>query len=287
MWTLLEVVAAVAVALLALVWVFQRRLIYLPMGPAIPAASDVLPGAEEVSFGTDDGLTLRGWFVPAEGPGAAATLAVFNGNAGNRALRAPLAEALRRRGLSVLLFDYRGYGGNPGDPSEEGLLGDARAARAYLESRGDVDPRRIAFFGESLGAAVAVAAAAERAPAALVLRSPFTSLGDVGRIHYPFLPVRLLLWDRYPSLDRIRGVRCPLLVIAGERDWIVPAPQSRALFEAAPEGTKRFVLFPGADHNDEEFLSGDRMSDEVAGFLRRVMPTPSAGRRVGQGRKRA
>jgi fermentation-respiration switch protein FrsA (DUF1100 family) len=249
-----------------MIWLFQRKLIYIPMVQRVPAAESVLAGAREVTFDTEDGLTLGGWFVPAVGEAAGAIL-VFNGNAGNRSFRAPLAEALSQRGYAVMLFDYRGYGGNPGRPSERGLLADGRAARAWLESQQGLDSGRVALFGESLGAAVAVALAVERPPAALVLRSPFTSLVAIGRVHYPFLPVNLLLSDRYPSIDLIGELDVPLLVVAGERDWIVPFNQSRELYEAAPAGRKRFVSLPGAGHNDYEMLAGRRLIDETIEFL--------------------
>ena len=122
------------------------------------------------------------------------------------------------------------------------------------------------YFGESLGAAVAVGLAVQRPPAALVLRSPFTSLADVGAVHYPWLPVRRLLLDRYPSIERIASVRAPVLVIAGDRDDIVPATLSRRLYDAAAE-PKRYVLVPGAGHNDPELLDGRQMLDEIEGFL--------------------
>ena len=156
---LLRVTAAVvvaAVALLVLAWVLQRRLIYLPAGRVVPPAGAVLPGSEDVSFDTEDGLRLRGWFVPGRGGTGGGTVLLFNGNAGDRAVRAPLADALARAGTSVLLFDYRGYGRNPGHPTETGLAADARAARRYLLSRPDVRPESIVYFGESLGAAVAI-----------------------------------------------------------------------------------------------------------------------------------
>jgi uncharacterized protein len=260
------IVAAAVVILVALAWLFQRRLIYLPDQGRVPPAGTVVQGGQDVAFDTADGLRLAGWFVPAAGGHGRATVLVLNGNAGNRAARAPLAAGLSRAGLSVLLVDYRGYGGNRGVASERGLLADARAARAYLATRGDVDPARIVYFGESLGAAVAVQLALERPPMALVLRSPFTSLADVGRIHYPFLPVRLLLRDRYAAIDQVGGLRCPVLVVAGDRDDIVPWQQSRRLAEAIA-GPKRFVLVPGAGHNDLELLAGQRMIGEVVRFV--------------------
>ena len=176
-------------------------------------------------------------------------------------MRATLAAALNRVGLSVLLFDYRGYGGNPGSPSEEGLATDARAARAWLAAQVDVD--RVVYFGESLGAAVAIGLAAQQAPAALVLRSPFTSLADVAAVHYPWLPARRLLLDRYPSIERIASVKAPVMVIAGDRDDIVPAVLSRRLYEAAAE-PKRYVLVPGAGHNDPEPAM---VFDQIGRFL--------------------
>ena len=251
---------------LGLLWMLQRRLIYFPLLQDLPPVRTSLPGAEEVGFQTSDGVRLGGWFL-AGGRARGPAVLVFNGNAGDRSYRAPLAAALAQRGWSVLLFDYRGYAGNPGSPSEAGLLADAHAARAYLAGRAEVDPARIAYFGESLGAAVAVALAVEAPPAALVLRSPFTSLADMGRRHYPWLPlVDRLLRDRFPSIDQIARLRCPVLVITGDRDTIVPPEQSRRLYAAAPE-PKRFVLIPGADHNDAALLAGPALLDEVTGFL--------------------
>lgn len=259
------VVVVAALLVVTLAWAFQRRLIYLPSSRPAPPAATVLPGSEDISFDTEDGVRLRGWFVPAQGPPTGLTVLVFNGNGGDRSARAPLAQALARAGLAVLLFDYRGYAGNPGHPSEAGLTADARAARAYLISRPDVGRDALVYFGESLGAAVAVGLAVDYPPAALVLRSPFTSLVDVGRMHYPYLPVALLLRDRYDSIGRIGGVRCPILVVAGGSDGIVPARQSRRLFDAAME-PKRYLEIPGADHNDPELLDGPALLRAVIGF---------------------
>jgi hypothetical protein len=169
----------------------------------------------------------------------------------------------------VLLFDYRGYGGNPGTPSEKGLHHDALGALDYLATRPEVDPSRIIYFGESIGAAVMVSLAAERPPAGLVLRSPFASLAEVGELHYPWLPVRFLLKDRYEAAAAVARVKVPLLVIAGEEDSIVPAGQSRALYAAAP-GPKRFVQIDGADHNDPELFTGEMLLVEFRRFLEEV-----------------
>jgi uncharacterized protein len=297
---ILLVVAAVLAASLGLLWAFQRSLIYLPSPGRVPPAASVLPGAEDVSFETADGLQLQGWFVPravdnpalprprlvtlpegappqvGEGeahPNPGPAVLVCNGNGGDRSMRTALAAALSRMGLAVLLFDYRGYGGNPGSPSEEGLAADARAALGYLAGRPEVDPRRVVYLGESLGAAVALRLALERPPAALVLRSPFASLAEVGRRHYPFLPVSLLLRDRYDSAARVGRLTAPLLVVAGSRDRIVPAGHSRRLFAAAPR-PKRLVVLDGADHNDHDLLAGPRLLEELSAFLAGVPGLP-------------
>ena len=264
---MLSIAAGLVFCALALVWLFQRRMIYIPLDRHVPPAKSMLPGAESVSFQTADGLVLNGWFVPGPRPGASDTVLVFNGNAGNRSDRADLAAALVQQGLGVLLFDYRGYADNPGKPSETGLRADARAVRGYLESRADVNSERIVYFGESLGSGVAVELAVAHPPAALILRSPFTSLTDVAGMHYPYLPVRILLVDRFPSLDRIAGLTCPLLIIAGDLDRIVPEKLSRTLYEAAPVRDKRYLLVEGVGHNASELLAGGQMIDGVSNFI--------------------
>lgn len=270
MATLVLVIAVVVV----LLWVGQRRMIYFPFGKVPSPASVGLQHVDEVSFTTEDGVTLHGWFVPAVSPPARFTVLAFNGNAGNRAMRAAMAEELARRGIATFLFDYRGYGDNSGSPSETGLAHDARAALAHLTARPDTDPSRIVYFGESLGAAVAVRLATETAPLALVLRSPFTSLADIGRHHYPYLPVRLMLQDRYPSIDLISLVRNPVLVIAGDRDRIIPTEQSKRLHAAANE-PKELLIVENADHNDDVLFAGPQLID---GIVRFVDAIPTAAR---------
>lgn len=260
-------VVAVVVALVAVIWLAQRSLIYFPDGHVPAPAAVGLAQAEPVRYTTSDGLDLEGWYVPARGPAADRTFIVFNGNAGNRAHRAVIAASLAARGYATLLVDYRGYGGNPGLQSERGLYRDARAALKYVLTRPDVDPSRLVYFGESLGAAVALELALEFPPAALILRSPFSSMTAIGARHYPFLPVRWLLRDRYPSIDRISRLRSPLLVIAGDEDRIVPPDDTELLFDAAPE-PKELVVLKGAGHNDEAMYSGADMYTAISRFLK-------------------
>src|SRR5688500_141930 len=139
---LVLVLAAVVLVIGVVIWTQQRRLMYFPFAAVPSPGAAGMSDVTEVSFPTSDGLTLNGWFV-SRTPAPPFTVIVFNGNAGNRAFRAPLADALARANLAVLLFDYRGFGGNPGSPAENGLKNDARAARDYVLSRGDVDRRQI------------------------------------------------------------------------------------------------------------------------------------------------
>lgn len=259
----LVIVTLVASGLMGLLWSQQRRLVYFPSPGPVPPAATVARNGQDVVIETDDGIRLDAWYFPVDGDGPA--VLVLPGNAGDRSTRAPLAVALNRMGSSALLVDYRGFGGNPGRPSEDGLAADARAAQSWLAARG----QEVAYFGESLGAAVAIGLAVERPPRALILRSPFTSLPDVGAVHYPWLPVRWLLLDRYPSLDRIPSVHVPLLVIAGDRDDVVPEPMSRRLYDAANE-PKSYELVPGAGHNDLELLVGKQMLDAIRRLLSRA-----------------
>jgi len=254
--------------LVGLLWAFQRRLIYLPdSGPAAPA-EQVLPGARDVRLETEDGLRLAAWYLPGAGPDAAGVL-VANGNGGHRGLRAPLARALGEAGLAVLLFDYRGYAGNPGTPSESGLATDARAARTFLLEEAGVPADRLLYFGESLGSAVVTELATEHPPAGLVLRSPFVDLASVGEVHYPFLPVRALLRDRYPVAEHVARVQVPTTIVYGSRDSIVPPEQSRAVADAAAR-LHRLVAVPGADHNDAVLLDGEAVVTAVVELAERA-----------------
>jgi hypothetical protein len=260
-------VAVIAVSLLGLVWAFQRHLIYLPSTARVASAESSIPGARDAVLHTSDGLRLGAWLVPAEQPDRGFVVLVANGNAGDRTVRAPLARTLAKRGVSVLLFDYRGYAGNPGSPSEAGLARDVRAARHYLVEEAGFPPDRLLYFGESLGTAVVTELAAEHPPAGLVLRSPFVDLASVGRIHYPFLPVRTLLRDRFPLAEHLAQVKAPVVVVYGGADSIVPPSQSRTVAESAPN-LLRLVKVAGAEHNDPALLNGKLLIDAIVNLTR-------------------
>jgi fermentation-respiration switch protein FrsA (DUF1100 family) len=246
----------------------QRQLIYFPDPSAVPSAGEVIEGAFDVTLRTEDGLQLGAWFVPAD-PGRDRQTAVLfaPGNGGNRLGRAEFAEKLSLRGFAVLLMDYRGYGGNPGSPSEEGLALDGLAAAEVLEELG-YGPERTIYFGESLGTGVVAALQARRPPAGMVLRSPFTELADVGAHHYPFLPVRFLLRDRFPVLEHLERSEVPVTVIHGDRDTVVPSRLSAQVAARAQSLVEELVL-PGADHNDA-VMFGPKVADAVVRLAERL-----------------
>jgi fermentation-respiration switch protein FrsA (DUF1100 family) len=231
--------------------------------PAPPA------GVAEHVFTTTDGVRLHAWW--AEAPDARAALVWSHGNGGNIAGRATVLRGLVARGVSVLAYDYRGYGRSSGRPSEEGVYLDALAAYDHLRTRG-IPASRLVAFGESLGTVVSVRLASKRPCAGLVLVSPMTRLRDVARIHYG--PLAALAGDRFDALGLIATVRRPLLVAHGDQDEIVPFALGVRLFEAAAE-PKRFLRVEGAHHNDV-FASAELL-DAIARFANEVAEAPPAG----------
>jgi len=220
---------------------------------------------EEVAIETVDGERLHAWWIPAAERPIGHVL-FCHGNGGNIGDRVLHAALLHRAGLDVLLFDYRGYGGSTGRASEEGTYRDASAARAALLARREVDAGRVLYLGESLGGAVAIALAHEAPPAGVVLVSTFTSVRDMARRHYPFVPAAVVP-DAYPSLRLVGDLRAPLLVLHGDRDELVPLMYGQELYDAAPE-PKRMHILAGAGHNDLVERAGNEWAAAIAEFAR-------------------
>jgi fermentation-respiration switch protein FrsA (DUF1100 family) len=231
------------------VFSLQAKFIYFPSREYWTTPDEIGLAYEEVELVTEDGVTLAAWDVPQEG--ATATVLFAHGNAGNIADRVGSIKAFHDLGYSVFIFDYRGYGGSRGSPNERGTYRDADAAWRFLTETRGLAPERIVLFGRSLGGAVAIELATRQSPGALVVESTFTSLVDVGKIHYRFLPVRLLCVHRYESVDRVARVTCPKLFIHSVDDSLVPIENGRRLFEAAAP-PKAFMETPGG-HNSGGF----------------------------------
>lgn len=205
----------------------------------------------EVTFPAADGTLLHGWYLP--GAPDQPVVLYCHGNAGNISHRIePLAQ-LHRLGLNVFIFDYRGYGQSSGRASETGTYQDARGALAWLREQG-WDAGRSIYFGRSLGAAVALQLALEVPPAGLIMETPFTSIAEMGRHHYPLL-YRALGWLvnlDYANNRKIPALKTRLLITQGSADWIVPPAMAQRLYQLAPD-PKQLVLIPGVGHNDNFF----------------------------------
>ena len=230
-----------------LLYLLQRRLIYRPDRPerSRPVLGPLAElGVREIALATADGLELFSWYRPP--PANAPVILYCHGNGGHIGYRAERLARFVEAGYGALMLEYRGYGGNPGRPTEQGLYADGAAALAFLGREG-IARERIVVYGESLGGAVAVRLALACRPAALVLECPFTSLVDIGRLRFPFVPVRLLLRDRFELISAIGEVTAPVLVLHGERDGIVPVAYGRAVLAAAGE-PKEGWFAPQARH---------------------------------------
>ena len=243
-------------------YVFQRHLLYLP-GFGRPELGDLAAlGVHEIMVKTADGLSLLSWYLPPRD--GHPVIAYFHGNGGHIGYRAERLRQFGGNGYGVLMTEYRGYGGNPGTPSESGLIADGAAALDFLSGAG-ITPDRLVIYGESLGSGIAVPLAAQREVAGLILEAPFTSVAEVAQYHYSFIPASALVRDRFDSLARIGDVKAPILVLHAERDRVVPVRFGRALFDAAPE-PKELWLARKAGHED---LVRYGAFEAILDFLRR------------------
>lgn len=226
---------------------FQRAMIFHPGGPCPEPAEAGLPEMIAVPVCTEDNLVVTGWYGPPARPDCG-TVLLFHGNSGTLANRAWKARILLEAGYGVFLAGYRGYGGNPGSPSEQGLYSDGRAALAWLAAQG-VAPHRLALYGESLGTGVAVNLAGEAEIGAVVLEAPFTRLPDLAPPLVGSALASLLMADHFDNLAKIGGVTAPLLIIHGEHDTTVPVTMGRRLL-AASEDKGEATFLAAAGHND-------------------------------------
>ncbi len=252
----------------------EKFALYVPDRPLRATPQTEGLAYEEVWFSASDGVKLHGWLVPA--PDARATVVWFHGNAGNIGDRVDNIGYLHRRlRVNVFIFDYRGYGRSDGslsDLSEEATYRDGHGALAYLRARPDLAHTRLVYFGRSLGAAIAVELARTHPPAGLILETAFTTLKDVARVHYPFVPLWFLR-TKYESLRKIPEIRVPVMIVHGDRDEIVPLDQAHRLYAAANE-PKRLYIIRGAHHNDTYVAGGARYFEEWATFLESLEERP-------------
>jgi fermentation-respiration switch protein FrsA (DUF1100 family) len=219
---------------------------------------------EDIWFASADGTRLFGWYV--EAAAASPVLLWCHGNAGNIINRLENLRELYRLGLSVFLFDYRGYGRSQGRPTEEGLYQDARGAYEYITRGRRIPPERLVIFGRSLGAAVAGEVAVSRPASCLILESCFPSIEAVAKYHYYGIPLHWLLGASFRLSDRLPKLSLPKLFVHGDRDEIIPLPLGEETFHACPP-PKDFYVVKGADHNDVPFVGGRRYYARLRAFI--------------------
>ncbi len=266
--------AGIAVALLVALglWsgasgMLDQHFLYFPTSEIIGSPANYGLAYEDAYFETSDGRWLHGWHVPGEGD---VTLLWHHGNGGNIGYRLPDIDLFHRElGVNILIYDYRGYGRSAGTPSEEGLYRDAEAALRYLQSRDDVDPAKIVYFGRSLGVAIAVELAARHRPYGIILESGFPSIEYMSEVVRPWLPawvVHRIIAARYDSASKIGGLDVPVLIAHGDADETVPIEAGRALFEAASE-PKSFYVVEGANHDNVSEAGGRAHIERLRAYI--------------------
>ncbi|MCC5014336.1 MULTISPECIES: alpha/beta hydrolase [unclassified Legionella] len=243
---------------LLIIYYWQRNLIYFPAREQPERHAYQAGDMQQITLHTVDALSLNAWYKPAasEQP----TLLFLHGNAGHIGHRMPFVRQFLASGFGVLLLEYRGYGGNQGQPTEQGLYQDGRAAVQFLLNQG-VRNSQLIFYGESLGTGVATELATEFPICALILQSPYTSMSAVARFHYPWLLISP--WDKYDSLARIQTIHAPLLILHGKQDRIIPYEQGLILFEQANQ-PKHLVSIADRGHND---LWSPYFTQEIKNFI--------------------
>ena len=259
------IILAGYILVVAVMYLMQDRLLYMSgvSGRELTATpADRRMEHEDISIPTADGLTLHGWYVP--GP-SDFVLLFFHGNAGNISHRLESIQQFRLFGLSVLIVDYRGYGQSEGRASEQGLYRDGDAAWRYLVDTMDVAPSNIVIFGRSLGGSIAASVAAQQNPAGLIVESSFTSVPDIARDVYPWLPVRWLVRMEHPTRTLVSRVQAPVLVIHSRTDEIIPFHHGQMIFDAA-RSEKSFISLFGR-HNDAFLTDSENYLRGLGRFL--------------------
>ena len=256
------IAAAGYLGVVALMYVAQRSLMYFPERLRTAPAEAGFPQAQEIRLDTADGEQVIAWHVPPRDDKP--VVLYFHGNGGSLRYRVDRFQRLAADGIGLVALSYRGYGGSTGKPSETGLIADAQAAYAFAAER--YPAARIALWGESLGTGVAIALAAEKPVARMILDAPFTSAVDIAAVAYPFLPVRLLMKDQFRSDERIARINVPVLILHGDADRVVPFRYGERLYAMIP-GEKRLVRFAAGDHAD---LDRHGAADAALNFLNGV-----------------
>ncbi|MCS7293720.1 MAG: alpha/beta hydrolase [Gloeomargarita sp. SKYBB_i_bin120] len=265
-----RITAGVYGGLLLLLWLGQARLMYFPSRQIVATPQDTGLSYEDLRLTTADGVTISAWWIPAPDPNAPVLL-FAHGNGGNISYRLPYMRIFYGLGLASLFFDYRGYGESEGEPTEQGTYLDGEAAWRYLTETRHIPPERIVLYGESLGGAIATYLAVRFRPAGVILGSTFTSVPDIAKGLFPYMPVDWLAQFQYNNLERIQQIHVPVLVIHSPQDEIIPFDHGKRLYAAANE--PKFFLQIQGDHNEGFLDSLPVYEAGIRQFLEKIFHT--------------
>ena len=260
MYSVIIVLSVIYVAIVVFMAAYQRQFLYLPDKQIAAPEQYGLNGFRENFIKTSDNVSIQTLYKPAQGK--LPTILYFHGNASHMGNRAGIYSALAGKGFGVMAVSYRGYGKSEGTPTEQGLYNDARAAISYLTDIKDLKLSDIILYGESLGTGVAVQMATEKQVAGVVLQAPYTSTVNRAAEIYFFIPVTLIMTDRFESIKKIENVKSPLLILHGELDATIPIRHGKKLFATANE-PKQAIFFPDVEHNN---FDSSQIAEEVFKF---------------------
>jgi len=261
------IITSIAILILLFIFIrfFEYKSLYYPFKNIEITPDDIGFSYEDVRITTGDGIKITGWLIPSESPRA--TFLLAHGNGGNISHRLEKIRIFNKLNVNTFIFDYRGYGASSGSPSESGLYLDVKAAYKYLLNDKNIPAKQILGYGESLGGAVIIDLAAHNEMGGLIIESSFTSVRDIGKRIFPFIP-RFLYKTKYDALSKVADVSCPILVFHSPGDEVVPYDLGKQLFEAAP-GPKKFINLRGG-HNDAFLISEELFIMEINSFLNRL-----------------
>ena len=242
------------------IYIFQRKMLYLPTQTPDYQKRLSIESLNITRVTTEDKLRLIAWHLNGD-PGMP-TILYFHGNSGTLFDRADKYRLLNQQGFGVIALSYRGFSGNPGAPSEQGLYKDGRAAIAYAKAQG-IEENALILYGESLGSGVAVQMATEMKPAAIILEAPYTSVRGRAEELYPYLPVKYMIKDHFDNMEKIGNVTAPVLILHGEKDETIPAQHGQLLLATANE-PKKGIFYPNVGHVDFDM---EELTREVKKFV--------------------
>ena len=245
------------------VYFYQRNLLYHPSENNY-LNDKITFNYEEIFIETDKKIKLKSWFIKKD-LNKFKTILIFHGNAGNLLNRVYKLNELNKLDVNILLISWRGFSGNKGKPTEKNLYRDAEEAVKWLNNRGAIS-KNIILYGESLGTGVAIELGTRNAFGGIILESPFTSIANAAKIYYPYLPVNILLKDRYDSIGKIKNITTPILIMHGKKDNIVPQKMGLELYEKANQ--PKFSYFPENDDHLMEY--NDNLLNSIKLFINKI-----------------